>query len=178
MTAAVQLDLLGLAPQPQRLVDGLTCLRDVVPEALEAVVYLREWQTHTLAVASRSLDCTSGAWWYKTSRTGLHFERVGERDRSTWPLGRALAHLITWSELADLVGDDPRRADLCAWSESLTEPAWDQRIRPHELWPAPDCWHPSYIEHDHEHPGWTERLAAWTALREMCSDAITALEAA
>lgn len=175
--AGVQLDLFAGDLEVRRLVDGLTCLRDIVPEALEAVVYLREWQTHTLAVASKSLDTPAGSWWYKTSKAGLHFERLGERDRSTWPLSRSLVHLVTWAELAGLLGDDPRRAGIVAWSRSLVEPAWRERMRPYELWPAPECWHPSYIAGDREDPGWPERIAAWRTLQAMCTDAITALEA-
>lgn len=169
--AGVQLDLFGGDPEVCRRVDGLTCLRDVVPEALEAVVHLREWRSRAGSGVGKS-----GAWWYGIRRDGLHFARLGELSAGTgWP--HKLPRRIIWDELAGLFGDDPRRADLCAWSESLTEPAWKERLRPHELWPDPEGWHPSYITGDHAHPGWPERIAAWTALQAMCTDAITRLEA-
>lgn len=169
--AGVQLDLFDGDPEVRRLVDGLTCLRDVVPEALEAVVYLREWRSRAGNVGR------SGTWWYGIRPDGLHFARLEEqRCGSGWP--SRLARRLTWAQLADLLGDDPRRLGLIAWKESLTAPdAWKELMRPHELWPDPDGWHPSYITGDHAHPGWPERITAWAALQAMFTDAITALEA-
>ncbi|TDD31665.1 hypothetical protein E1287_25735 [Actinomadura sp. KC06] len=167
----VQLDLFAGDPEVRRLVDGLTVLRDVVPEALEAAVYLGEWRSRGgLSVGK------SGPWWYGIRRGGLQFEALGERRHSGWP--HKLTRSITWEELAGLLGDDPRRQGLIAWAESLTAlDAWRDLMRPHELWPMPGEWHPSYITGDHERPGWPERIAAWTTLQAMCTDTITALEA-
>ncbi|MGP4027227.1 hypothetical protein [Actinomadura sp. 3N407] len=168
--AGVQLDLFGGDPEVCRRVGGLTALRDVVPEALEAVVHLREWRSRAGLNVSRS-----GAWWYGIRQDGLHFERVGERSGRGWP--HKLTSRLAWDELAGLIGADPRRPAIVSWSGSLAEPAWRERMRPHELWPDPEGWHPSYITGDHAHPGWPERIAAWRAVQAMCTDAITKLEA-
>lgn len=167
--AAVQLDLFAGDPEIRRQVDGLIVLRDVVPEALEAVLHLADW--HPVEHGGFSL---SGDWVYTIRRRGLRFERRTAR----WSGRAAELRCLTWPELAGLLGDDPRRAEICAWSQSLVEPAWKERMRPFELWPDPGGWHPSYIIGDHERPGWLERLAAWRALQAMCTDAITLLEAA
>jgi hypothetical protein len=165
--AHIQLDLFAGDPETRRLVDGLTALRDVVPEALEAVVHLADW--HPVECGGFSLG---GGWVYAIRRRGLRFEACG----TGWSGRVSEMRCLTWPELADLIGDNPRRAEIRAWSESLIEPAWKQRMRPHELWPDPGGWHPSYLTGDHEHPGWPERIAAWTALQAMCTDAIVALE--
>lgn len=171
---AVQLDLLTDDPEVRRievrrLADGLTVLRDVVPEAMSVVLHLSDW--HHTEDGGFSL---SGDWVYTIRRPGLRFE-----NRHTGWSGRVSEmRCLTWPELADLLGEDPRRAEIVAWSKSLNEPAWQQRMRPHELWPNPEHWHPSSITGDHERPGWPERIAAWRALQAMCTDAITALERA
>lgn len=166
-----QLGLFGHAPETRRLIDGLTCLRDVVPEALEVVVHLADWQSYHGSSASRSEQ-----WWYSIRRDGLHFEGLHERPHKGWP--QTLARRITWREIAEHVGDDPRRPGLVAWAESLTAPdRWKDLIRPHELWPAPGEWHPSYITGDHERLGWRERIAAWRDLLDIYTDAIAPLEA-
>jgi hypothetical protein len=163
---AVQLDLFASDPETRRLVDGLTCLRDVVPEALEVIVHLADW--HPVEQGGFGL---SGDWAYTIRRKGLRYER-----RSDWCGQPSRMRCITWPELAAQLGSDPRRAGLIAWSEALTEPAWKERIRPHELWPNPGEWHPDYIRHDHERPGWPQRIAAWRTLQQICTDAIAGLE--
>lgn len=163
-----QLDVLVGDPEARRLADGLTCLRDVVPEAMNVVLHLTDW--HRTEEGGYGL---SGDWAYTVRRRGLRFER----RHSGWDGRASRMRVVTWSELAGLFGDDPRRAAIVAWSQALVEPAWQQRMRPHELWPDPGSWHPSYIENDRADPGWPERIAAWTALQAMCTDAITRLEA-
>ncbi|MGH3376017.1 MAG: hypothetical protein ACRDP6_14865 [Actinoallomurus sp.] len=163
--AATQLDLFGPGVETLRLVDGLTCLRDVVPEAVEAAIHLADWRP-----IEDHGNGLSGDWAYTIRRAGLRFEY-----RPDWSGVRSKLRCITWTELTDQIGDDPRRAELIAWSESLTEPAWQERIRPHELWPHPGQWHPDYIRNDHEHPGWDRRLTAWRTLQAICTDAITRL---
>ena len=65
-----------------------------------------------------------------------------------------------------------RLDDLIDWHESLPQPNWQETYRPHELWPEPEGWHPSYLDHDHERPGWEARKAAWNTLRTILTDAI------
>lgn len=175
-----QLDLFAPADVPadaRRLVDGLTCLRDAVPEAMDVVLLLE----YGRPIDERSIGA-SGEWAYSIRREGMRYEH----KRTWWdeprsqgkPHGwsRTPAHRITWAELADLLGGDPRRAELIAWADSLGELAWKERTRPHELWPNPGHWHPSYIKHDHEHPGWDRRIAAWRTLQAILTDAIARLD--
>jgi hypothetical protein len=177
MTAG-QLDLFGQGTEARRLVDGLTCLRDAVPDAMYVVIHLGYW----LPRDERNIGA-SGDWAYSIRRDGLHFEHENDWWRGAWSRGerygwsRTPVHRITWAELAEEIGGDPRRADLVAWSGSLTEPAWKERGRPHELWPDPGQWHPDYITHDHQHPGWDRRIAAWRTLQTILTDAITRLVA-
>lgn len=163
-----QLDLFAPATETRRLVDGLTCLRDAVPEALETVIHLADWrpiEAHGIAWSSE--------WAYTIRRAGLRYER-----RRDWDGGTARLRCITWPELGDLVADDPRRPGLIAWAESLTAPdSWKDLHRPFELWPHPDRWHPGYIEGDHQRPGWLQRIAAWRNLLAILTDAITRLDA-
>jgi hypothetical protein len=167
-----QLDLFGATIDARRLVDGLTCLRDVMPQAMEAAVHLANWRPYDDRSVGRS-----DTWWYAIRPDGLHFEALTETcPRSSWPT--KLARRVTWGEIAELVGDDPRRTGLTAWAESLTIPdAWRDLIRPFELWPHPEDWHPGHIAGDHRRPGWPERITAWRDLLEILTDAITRLDA-
>jgi hypothetical protein len=177
-----QLDLFGAVvdaeqrrhtADAQRRVDALACLRDSVPGALEVVVDLRRTRpTDTRA------PCASGDWAYCVSAAGLRFE-----DRNDWSFGardrgerygwdRTPAQLVTWDELAALVGPDPRRAEIAAWVASLPELRWRPLSRPHELWPDPGGWHTSYLCHDHVDADWTGRRHAWQLVLDLLSDAI------
>lgn len=170
MTAAVavQLDLFGTDDRTRRLVDGLTCLRDVVPEALEVVVHLADWHPNDKSGVSRC-----GPWWYTIRRDGLHFEGLNENPRRrTWP--NTLTHRVTWREFAEHLADDPRRPPIRRWARSLPEPNWKELIRPYELWPGP--WRPDYITGDHERPGWDQRITAWRTVQAILTDAITRLD--
>ena len=163
MTTTLQLNLFAPDADTRRLVDGLTCLRDSMPSAMYVVVHLADWRIRE----ERGAGC-SGDWAYAIRRDGLRIERTN--DWRGWD--HAPAHRITWAKLAEHLGGDPRRAELIAWSESLAEPAWQEMARPHELWPEPEKWHPHYIEGDHKHPGWRRRLAAWTTLQAILTDAM------
>lgn len=166
---ALQLGLFNpaLDAETRRLIDGLTCLRDVVPTALECVVHLADW--HPVQEGGFSL---SGDWTWTIRRKGLRFER-----RADWSGQSSKMRVVTWAELATHLGDDPRRPGLITWAESLTAPdRWKDLMRPHELWPQPGDWHPSYITGDHERPGWAERIAAWRTFGAICTDAIAELD--
>lgn len=169
----VQLDLFGevltaerdrVRAEQQHRVDALTCLRDSVPTTLEVVADLSYGPTPDSHGSSRG-----GGWAYCVSRAGLRFERVTKQWRGfgTWP-----RHLLTWDELAELVGDDPRRAEVAAWVQSLPMPRWKLTMRPHELWPDPARWHVSYLCNDHVHREWTRRRQAWQLVLELLNDAI------
>lgn len=184
----VQLDLFGAVvaaeeqrdrAERQRLIDGLTCLRDVVPTALECVVDLR----YTASTDTRAPSKAMGdSWAYCISRAGLRFETVAEwaegarsrGERYGWD--RTPAHLLTWDELATLVGTDPRRAEVVAWARSLPVPNWRPLYRPHELWPLPDHWHVGVFCHDHVDVHWTARRHAWQLVLDMLGDAIDGLQ--
>ena len=187
MFEPVQLDLFDPPPAPvvrERAVTGadrhraeaLTCLRDAVPEALELVVRLRS----PSRVDSRA-PCANPDWAYCTGRRGLRYERhhdwsTGARERGeSYAWNRTPANLLPWNELAVLVRDDPRHRELVAWVDSLPFPRWQLTHRPHELWDRPQMWHPSYIETDHAHPLWPERLRAWQVLIALLTDTITSL---
>jgi hypothetical protein len=180
-----QLDLFGAVEsaqrqrdlaERQRLVGALTCLRDSVPEALESVATLA-YQRDTDTRAPHA----SGRWAYCVCRAGLRYE-----DRDEWGTGARLrgerygwdrtpARLVTWAELTALVGQEPRRAEIRAWVDSLPEPRWRPLMRPHELWPDPGGWHVSYLCHDHVDAGWTGRLHAWRLVLDLLGDAIDAV---
>lgn len=157
------------------LTQALTCLRDAVPSALEVV--------SDLAYNRRTDDrspSASGDWAYIVCRAGLrheprsHWSQPTDGGRAGW--NRTPANLTTWSELAALLGDDPRRAELTAWTASLTAPdRWRDITRPRELWPNPEEWHPSTIEGDHTRPGWEARIHAWRTVQAILDDAIAAL---
>lgn len=170
-----QLDLFDevVSGEQQHRVDALTCLRDEVPEALEVVTELR----YRRAQDTRSPRCGS-RWAYCVCRAGLRFEAESEwwsgaRDRGeTWGWNRTPAHLITWGELGDLVGADPRRDEITAWVDSLPQPRWQLLVRPHELWPNPDQWNLSYLCRDHVDLQWTNRRHAWQLVIDLLNDAI------
>ena len=173
MTAALQLDLFAPNAETRRLVDGLTCIRDAVGEAMHVLIHLAYW----LPEDHRGISAC-GEWAYSIRRKGFHYEHesdwwLGAYTRGEpWGWDRTPAHHMTWAEIVELIGDDPRRAQLIAWSESLTEPAWQERLRPHELWPNPGNWHPDYIRLDHERPGWDQRITAWRTLQAILTDAM------
>ncbi|WP_043736008.1 hypothetical protein [Nocardia asiatica] len=170
-----QLDLFGevlaaerqqLAAGRQRSVEALTCLRDSVPTALEVVATLRYQRTH-----DTTTPCAGGDWAYCVCKRGLRFQAITE-----WQGWNHLpAHLLTWDELAALVGNDPRRAEITAWMDALPQPRWQPLSRPHELWPNPEQWHPDRITSDHRHPRWPARLRAWQLTLELLTDAINQL---
>lgn len=171
----VQLDLFGdiVSAEQRRHIDALTCLRDSVPEALEVVATLR-YGRDTDTRAPRA----SGAWAYCVCRAGLRFEAaadwwLGAHDRGeTWGWDRTPAHLVTWDELTELIGQDPRRAEVSAWAESLPFPRWRMLTRPHELWPEAERWNTRYFCDDHVHKQWTGRRQAWQLVLDMLGDAI------
>lgn len=173
--SALQLDLFGavLDAERQRHRDALTCLRDVVPEALEVVADLRYRQARD----TRS-PRASGDWAYCVCRAGLRFEAAdqwwnGARERGeVWGWDRTPAHLVTWDELAALVGQDPRRTEITTWAESLPWPRWRWLTRPHELWPDPGAGHISYLCRDHLDEQWPGRRRAWQLVRDLLDDAI------
>jgi hypothetical protein len=123
----------------------------------------------------------SGDWAYSIRRDGMHFEAErswwldaqarGER----WGWDRTPARHVTWAELASLLADHPARPGILAWAAALPYPCWLDLARPKELWPNPDQWHPDHIATDHKRPGWADRIAAWTSLQTICTDAIAAL---
>ena len=177
---AVQLDLFGEVEAAEtaaakaeraRLVDGLTCLRDGPSRTPELLIGPRRdgLMHHGEVKASKS-----GKWAYAPRPQGLRFERV-----TTWGgWGAHPAHWLHWDELDVQVGEDPRLAEIRAWSESLTDiDAWKDRTRPYELWPDPGSWHPSYIAGDHERRGWAERLHAWTLTLGVLTDVIAQIGA-
>ncbi|WP_027946575.1 hypothetical protein [Amycolatopsis taiwanensis] len=171
----VQLDLFGtvLAAERQHHVDVLTCLRDAMPDALQIIVELRRWQREDTHAPH-----ANGDWAYCVSHAGLRYEAASEwwagaRERGeTWGWSRTPANLITWDELAALVGDDPRRAEITAWVETLPEPRWRKLMRPHELWPQPKGWHIGYFCRDHVDTHWTGRRRAWRLVLDLLTDAI------
>lgn len=176
LTASVtQLDLFGevVSAEQQRRLDALVCLRDSMPETLELVV---ELQRHS-GQGSRTVRA-GGDWAYCVSPEGLRVEAVsdwwtGAYERGeTWGWRRMPAHLIPWDELATLIGQDPRRAEIAAWAESLPYPRWPQLMRPHELWPDPDQWHRSYFCKDHLDRQWPARRHAWQLVLDLLNGAI------
>lgn len=175
MADTVQLDLFGEveASHTRRLVDALVCLRDAVPEAMYVVVHLCQWKRPE----DRSIG-KSGDWAYTIRNAGLRYEHVDDWGRGayergeTWGWSRTPVRLVTWAELSELVGGDPRRQTLVDWFHNLTEPdRWRDIYRPFELWPHPETWHPDYIAGDHERPGWDARSGAWRELQAILTDA-------
>lgn len=174
---AIQLDLFGevLAAEQhartadlQRRIDGLTCLRDNVPDAMEAVLLLGYHHSHD----NRSV-CFGGDWAYLLCQAGLRFE-----SGTTWKgWDHQPAHLLTWNELTTLIGADPRRTELAAWADTVPQPRWRHTHRPFEFWPHPEQWHPGYIQKDHADPQWPAREHAWNLLQQLLTDTITSLTA-
>lgn len=173
---AMQLDLFGtvLSAEQQRHRDALVCLRDSMPDALEVVVDLRRTDPHD----TRS-PRAGGEWAYCVSRAGVRVERADEwwagvdGGPSGWD--RTPRHLVSWAELSDLIGADPRRAEVAAWVDTLPELRWRLLMRPHELWPNPGGWHIRYFCHDHVHEQWTARRRAWQLVLDLLDDAIATL---
>lgn len=149
-----------MRPQP------LVCLRDEVPTALEAVVLLSQPRS-----ADESSPGVGDRFVYVMGTAGLRYEhRIG------WRGGRP-AYLLPWADLAAAIEADRRRADVVSWAGSLTAPdKWRDLYRPYELWPNSETWHPSYIESEHQRPGWADRIAAWRTVQAILTDAEAALE--
>lgn len=162
--------------EQRRLRDALVCLREAVPTALENIVELAYHNP-----ADTRQPHASGNWAYCVCRAGLRFEVAqewwsGAHDRGeTWGWDRTPAHLVTWQELAELIGDDPRRVEIAGWVESLPLPRWKQLMRPKELWPDPEGWHIRHLCNDHVHEQWTARRRAWELTLGLLDDAITAV---
>lgn len=164
IAAERQAQALDLAVSP------LLVLRDAMPEAFCVVAY-RDPERCRLRGAKN--PGASGPWAYSLDDAGLYWDHRSEFRG--WD--RIPTHLTTWSQLDAAFGHDPRLADLIDWHESLPEPNWQETYRPHELWPDPEDWHPSYLEHDHQRPGWEARKNAWHTLRAILTDAIARAEA-
>ena len=176
--AAVQLDLFGEVEAAEdaarhadtrRRRDALTCLIDAHPTTLD------------LLLGDRRLDRgeirqgMSGDWCYSVRATGFHFADRTEHCRGGGGWYRRPAHRLDWDEL-DAIAADPRVDEIRAWADSLTAiDRWKDRYRPHEMWPHPDSWHPSYIDGDHERPGWPARHAAWLLTLTVLADAREAI---
>lgn len=174
-TEYLQPDLFGEidAADRRRRRDALLCLRDAVPEALQVVVDLEYWRP------TDTRDPRAGGdWAYCVCRAGLRFEAAADwwsaaRSRGeTWGWSRTPAHLVTWAELTELIGQDPRRSEVAAWVDSLPVPRWRLLLRPHELWPNPDQWHVSYLCRDHIDDRWPGRRRAWQLVLDLLTDAI------
>jgi hypothetical protein len=170
----MQLDLFGgaVSAERQRHVDALTCLRDAMSDALEIVVGLRYDQPRE----NRS-PRAAGDWAFCVQRAGLRYEAAddwwtGARARGeTYGWNRLPARLVTWAELTALVGQDPRRAEVAAWVDTLPQPRGRMLMRPHELWPD-QGWHISYLCRDHVNTHWTGRWHAWQLVHGLLTDAI------
>lgn len=143
--------------------EALICLRDVVPDALRVVVELSWWKEQDERNPGKS-----GDWAYLVCRTGFYFERT-----DTWGGWESRPrNLLTWEGLKRLVGNDPRRPGVVAWARSLTAiDRWKDIYRPFELWPQPEGWHPSYLEHDRERAGYEQRMQAWGTLQAILTEA-------
>ena len=144
-----------------RVADAFTCLAEAHPATLELLIGTRRPNRGEIKTGK------SGDWAYRVCNDEFCFEGV-----STWGGWHSKpAGAIAWAELDDLTAGDPRIDEMRAWSESLTAiEAGQDRTRPHELWPRPEAWHPSYIADDHERPGWPERLHVWGLAIELCRD--------
>ncbi|NUT46740.1 MAG: hypothetical protein HOV94_05380 [Saccharothrix sp.] len=163
----------------RRLLDALTCLRDVVPTTLEILVDLD--RDHSVDTDTRQPHA-AGEWANCVGRDGVRVESRHEwwtlaqaRRGEPWGWDRTPAHLTTWAQLRALIGDDPRRAELAAWVASLPEHGrWQWTHRPHELGPGAAGMHHSHIDADHRDPLWQRRLAAWVTTLDIVDDAIRA----
>ena len=156
------------APKSRQAATAVTPRRSPSGGAARPAITSRRASTSPCARnGSPYVGNSNGLFLYSACRPGLRYERKTEVKDSG-----PLRQLLPWAELADLIAGDPRRAAVAAWAASLPDPAWRQLYRPHELWPQPEMWHPSYIEGDHAHPGWTERRAAWATVQDILTDAI------
>jgi hypothetical protein len=174
--ATAQLGLFDvvLPADRQRRRDALVCLRDVMSDALEVVVELR----NPRAQDSRS-PLAAGDWAFCVTNAGLRFEAAtewwhGAYERGeTWGWSRTPAQLVTWAELTELIGHDPRRAEVASWVASLPQPRWRPLVRPKEMGPDPGGWHISYLCHDHVDEHWPARRRAWQLVLDLLNDAIS-----
>ncbi|MEU4825085.1 hypothetical protein AB0H37_24705 [Actinomadura sp. NPDC023710] len=64
-------DLFGPGTDARRQIDGLTCLRDSVPDAMHILLHLCYWRGHD----DRGIGA-SGDWAYSIRRNGLHYEHT------------------------------------------------------------------------------------------------------
>lgn len=119
----------------------------------------------------------NGPYAYSSRPDGFYVEDRHEwSHRGGWSIKPA--HRVTWDELADLTAGDPRLPEIRAWAERQTRPdSWRSLRRPFELDVDGHTWHPSYVEADHEDPGWPERLHAWKQTIAVYQDAAARLEA-
>lgn len=144
--------------------EALRVLRDFVPEALEIVVRLEQ---------ARARGSVFGAGHDETGYRCAY--RWGERGFQ-WQANGGPLRTLTWAQLRELIGDDPRRVEVTVWSTRLREPGWRDRYRPYELWPMPGEWHPSYLEGDRAREGYAARMRAWAQVQAILSAAIARLE--
>ena len=170
MLSVEQPDLFGEddAAETRRYYDALTCLADAYPNALEVLIGDRRPDT------GETRARMTNPWAYWSDRAGYRFERV-----ATWGGWYSRPrHMITWTELDQLVGHDPRIKEIRAWSQALTAlDAWKDRYRPCELEPNPEMFHPSHAQTDHDRPGWPARLHAWQQTIAVYTEARAAIEA-
>lgn len=179
----LQLDLFGevQATERKRLHDTLTCLRHAIPDALTVVAELRNWNPSD----SRSPRKT-GPWAYCISDAGLRVEHEDTWGISAyhrgepWGWHRTPAHLTTWDELTDLIGHDPRRAEIVAWVKSLHNPSWWVLSCPNEM--STDYTDGRISQQrsmctDHINEHWPARRHAWQLVHDLLDDAINNLEA-
>lgn len=172
---ALQLDLFDtiVSPETQRRIDALTCLRDAVSDALEVVVALHRTQDDDTRSPRQA-----GDWAFCVSRAGFRFEHVDEwwagamRRGESYGFARTPRRLVPWDELAEWIGNDPRRAEVAAWTDSLPEPRWRLLARPHELWPDSESWNLRYFCRDHVDLHWPSRRRAWDLVLALLGDAI------
>lgn len=140
----------------ERFWEVLKCMRDAMPEAMRFMIDLWAPPDHG--------PMMSGVWSYKWSA-----KQVFARQR----VPGAEFQSITWDEFAEAVRDHPKRSAIIEWEQSISVPdKWRELTRPHELWPNPETWNPSYIEADHERLGWDKRFDAWKTLQRILNDAL------
>jgi hypothetical protein len=184
--SAVQLDLFGeveadeatwAAGERDRLQGALICLRDSCPHTLEVVRHLTWWKPRNETGPSYTPP-----WAYLVNKGGVNYEH-----ETTWGgFDCRPANCVTWSELVDLLGSDPRRVEVIDWADGLWQPSasdpwpwvddvpWRYLCRPYEMYPSPDEWHPSYIEGDRAKAGHGARMKAWRTTLAILNDALEA----
>lgn len=153
-------------------IDALTCLRDVVPEALEIVVQLANPRQHDDRMPS-----ACGDWAWCVSDRGLWTQRAEEWWQQDNAWGKRPKHLLPWADLAELIEADPRRAEVTAWAGTLTFPCWRELSRPKEIGARPGEWHISYLCRDHVDDAWPGRRRAWQLVLDILSERIDRLHA-